>query len=460
MSRASNADDESAAAPRLEVYNPYPAYKDSGVEWLGQIPAHWDVKRLKSFASVQLSNVDKKSKDGQDTIRLCNYVDVYYNERIDADLDFMTATATLDQVRRFSLRTGDVLITKDSETWTDIAVPAVVTENLSGVLCGYHLAHIRPTPECNGEFLSRALAATGPRDQYHVAANGITRFGLTGNAIRDSTLPFPPLPEQRAIADYLDRETARIDALAAKKERLIELLREKRAALISHAVTRGLDPNAPLKDSGVEWLAQIPAHWAVKRVTWLFSIGSGTTPASGDSNYYGDGVPWVTSAELRESIVLQTDKTVTSAAIEDFPSLKIHPKNSVAVAMYGATIGRLGILGIPATVNQACCVFSNPKKVESQFWFYWLQFRRPYLISLGYGGGQPNLSQELLRSIRLPLPPLLEQRAIADYLDRETARIDALIEKVHEAIDRLKELRAALISAAVTGKIDVRKPAA
>ena len=244
-----------------EQYRPYPAYKDSGVEWLGEIPAHWEVKRLKSFATVQLSNVDKKSAEGQDAVRLSNYVDVYYNERIDNGIDFMPATATTEQIRRFSLRTGDVLITKDSETWTDIAVPAVVSEDLPGVLCGYHLAHIRPDGHCDGRFLSRVFAAVGPRDQYHIAANGITRFGLTGDSIRAGVFAFPPLPEQRAIAAFLDRETAKIDALVAKKERLIELLQEKRTALISHAVTKGLDPDVPLKDSGVEWLGKIPAHW-------------------------------------------------------------------------------------------------------------------------------------------------------------------------------------------------------
>ena len=225
--------------------HPYAAYKDSGIVWLGKIPAHWVVTRLKSFATVQLSNVDKKSTEGQDAVQLCNYVDVYYNERIDDRVDFMSATATSEQVRRFSLQSGDVLITKDSETWTDIAVPAVVSEDLPGVLCGYHLAHIRPGQHCNGGFLSRLFAAIGPRDQYHISANGITRFGLTGDSIRVGVFALPPVPEQCAIAAFLDRETSRIDALVAKKERLIELLQEKRAALISHTVTRGLDPDVP-----------------------------------------------------------------------------------------------------------------------------------------------------------------------------------------------------------------------
>jgi type I restriction enzyme S subunit len=270
----------------------------------------------------------------------------------------------------------------------------------------------------------------------------------------------PPELEQRAIAAFLDRDTARIDALVVKKERLTELLQEQRTALITRAVTKGLDPTVPMKDSGVEWLGESPAHWAVKKTTWLFSIGSGTTPRAEDGTYYGGETPWITTSELRESEVVSTEKNVTPEALRDHPSLKVHPKGSIAVAMYGATIGRLGTLGVPAAVNQACCVFSHPHGVDARFWFFWLQMRRPYLISLGYGGGQPNLSQELLRSVRVPVPPMHEQRAIAWFLDGETARIDALVAKVREAIDRLKELRAALVSAAVTGKIDVREEVA
>jgi type I restriction enzyme S subunit len=191
----------------LTHFRPYSTYKDSGVEWLGEIPAHWNVGRLKAFASVQLSNVDKKSVEGQEPVRLCNYTDVYYHERITPDLEFMPATATPDQIRRFSLREGDVLITKDSESWTDIAVPAVVAQDLPGVLCGYHLAHIRPNEHVDGSFLSRAFAAIGPRNQFQVGASGITRFGLGGDAISTGLFALPPLAEQQAITAFLDRET-------------------------------------------------------------------------------------------------------------------------------------------------------------------------------------------------------------------------------------------------------------
>ena len=213
----------------------------------GRVPAHWEVKRLKSFATVQLSNVDKKSKEGEDKVRLCNYVDVYYNERIDKRIDFMPATATSEQVRRFSLWSGDVVITKDSETWTDIAVPSVVSEDLPSVLCGYHLAHIRPHAHCNGGFIGRLFSAIGPRDQYHITANGITRFGLTGESIRAGVFALPPLPEQRAIADFLGSETAKIDALVGKVREAIDRLSELRQTLISAAVTGKIDVRKSLR---------------------------------------------------------------------------------------------------------------------------------------------------------------------------------------------------------------------
>ena len=166
----------------------------------------------------------------------------------------------------------------------------------------------------------------------------------------------------------------------------------------------------------------------------------------------------VTTSELRETIVTSTEKTITEKALRTYSALKVYPKGSVAVAMYGATIGRIGVLGVSAAVNQACCVFSEPSGMDAWFWFYWTQFRRSYLISLGYGGGQPNLSQELLKSIQVPTPSLPEQRAIAAFLDRETAKIDALVAKKERLIELLQEKRTALISDAVTKGLDPDVP--
>ena len=185
----------------------YPAYKPSGVKWLGDIPSHWDTRRLRYVAEMRTSNVDKHIKMNENPVRLCNYVDVYHNERISADLDFMRATATDREVERFRLERGDVIITKDSETWNDIGVPALVEYTDDDLVCGYHLALLRPFKSViTGAYLLRALQAPMVASQFHVEANGVTRYGLTQNAIKSVHIPLPPLPEQRAIAAYLDRK--------------------------------------------------------------------------------------------------------------------------------------------------------------------------------------------------------------------------------------------------------------
>ena len=305
-------------------FKPYPAYKDSGVEWLGEIPAHWNIRRLKTIASVQLSNVDKKSVEGEESVKLCNYVDVYYNEHITMGLDFMAATATPDQVRRFSLHSGDVLITKDSESWTDIAVPAVVAEDLPAVLCGYHLALVRPAGDSDGAFLARAFSAIGPRDQFQVAANGITRFGLGGNAIRTGLFAMPPGPEQKAIAAFLDRETGKIDALVAEKERLIDLLHEKRTSLVTGAVTKGLDANAPMMDSGVESLGEIPTHWTVERIRHIVSrIEQGWSPEC--ENREAEANEWgvLKAGCVNRGLFLESEHKALPSDLQPIPHLEI-----------------------------------------------------------------------------------------------------------------------------------------
>ena len=209
-----------------------------------ELPWGWQSKQLRRVASAKASNVDKKSVDGQASVLLCNYVDVYYNRQIVSTLDFMEATATDEQAVAFELRRGDVLITKDSETPSDIGVPAFVVADLPGVLSGYHLSHIRPGKELSGAFLTYCFQADGIQDHFYSNATGVTRFGLSRSDIGTCPIPLPPLDVQRAIAAHLDRETAKIDTLIAKKRELIAKLKEQRSALISRTVTRGLPPEA------------------------------------------------------------------------------------------------------------------------------------------------------------------------------------------------------------------------
>lgn len=221
-----------------------------------------------------------------------------------------------------------------------------------------------------------------------------------------------------------------------------------------------LQPYSEYRDSGVEWLGQIPTAWRLSKLAHAFpDMGSGTTPPSDSDKWYGGTMPWITTGELREREVLSTSKMVTPAALAQFSALRVFPKGSVAIAMYGATIGRLGILGVEATTNQACCVLPSSIVVDNKYLYYWFQAVRDDIINLASGGGQPNISQTVVASLRVSCPPERgDQTQIAKFLDYETARIDALIDKQQQLIALLKEKRQAVISHAVTKGLDPNAP--
>ncbi len=221
--------------PKVEV-------KDSGVEWLGKVPKHWEIKKLKFNASVRFSSVNKKSEEGEEVVRLCNYVDVYYNDFITLELDFMKATASGEEVRKFQLYVGDVIVTKDSESWDDIAVPAYVLEADDKLICGYHLAQVRSNSEVlRGKFLFWTLSGDALNYQFKIEATGITRYGLSNYGLSNSFVVLPPVDEQEAISDYLDKKTKQIDEQMEREKKSIDLLKEYRTALISEIVTGKID---------------------------------------------------------------------------------------------------------------------------------------------------------------------------------------------------------------------------
>ena len=221
--------------------NPNAKMKPSGIEWLGVIPEHWEVRNLKYVANCFPSNIDKHSKEGEKQVRLCNYTDVYKNDFITNDMNLMVATATDDQIEKFSLQIGDVIITKDSETANDIAVPAVVKEKLENVVCGYHLSVLRPYSKLIGEYLFRVLLCKPINIQFEVCSNGVTRVGLGVYDMKKAQIPVPPLSEQTAIVAHIEKETSIITKTITTIEKEIALVQEYRTALIAEAVTGKID---------------------------------------------------------------------------------------------------------------------------------------------------------------------------------------------------------------------------
>lgn len=218
--------------------DPNAPMRDSGVPWIGEIPKHWEVKKLKYVAALEISNVDKHTVEGQAEVKLCNYIDVYRNEKISCKIDFMISTAATDQIVRLSIKKDDVLLTKDSETPDDIGVPALVVEDFTNLVCGYHLALARPSPNImSGGFLHRVIQAEFTKGYYFSESVGMTRYGLDKLSIANTMIPAPPISEQEEILGYINSQADKMDSLSIATQQTISLLKERRAALIAEAVT-------------------------------------------------------------------------------------------------------------------------------------------------------------------------------------------------------------------------------
>ena len=430
-------------------------------DWASNLPKNWQAKPLRAVADCLVSNVDKIRIEGEHPVRLCNYTDVYNNEFIQPSMDFMRGTASRREMARFNLSVGDVIITKDSESWEDIGVPALVTETADDLVCGYHLALLRPKADVlDGRFLLRTLQTRQVQVQLELAAKGMTRFGLPKYEIGKTVLPIPPLRGQLAIADYIDRETTRLDALIAAKQRLLESLAEKCQALITRTVTRGLDSNVPMRDTDIPWLGEIPAHWETWKLGHVASIGNGSTPKRDNAAYWSDGrIPWVNSGVVNQSEVTSADQFVTAHAVQEC-HLPLVKAGSVLVAItgQGKTRGGAVVLSIDSTINQHLA-FIQPRRSSLRPWFLrWMLFAAyDFLrgISDGGGGTKGALTCEQVSDIRVAIPPPGEQAAILDHISVSKQRLDLLQSTAERTIAIIKERRAALIAAAVTGQIAV-----
>ena len=440
------------------AFHPYPAYKPSGVPWLGDVPVQWEVRRLRTIAEMRVSNVDKHTRGDEIPVRLCNYVDVYKNDRIRQGMAFMRATASQAEIERFRLEQDDVLITKDSEAWNDIGVPALVAETADDLICGYHLALLRPLREMLGPYLARTLQTTGAAYQFHVRANGVTRYGLTHSGIQSVCIPLPPLPEQRAIVRYLDYVDRRVRRYVEAKRKLIALLEEERQAVIHQAVTRGLDPNVPLKPSGVEWLGDIPAHWEVRRVKSLSIVKRGASPRPiEDPRYFDENgeYAWVRIVDVSASSHFLEKTSQRLSKLGQSLSVQLQP-GSLFLSIAGS-------VGKPIITKIKCCIhdgFVYFPQIRGNVDFLYRVFscKAPF-VGLGKLGTQLNLNTETVGDIYLGWPPESEQREIVEFLAAATKRIDKAIASTREQIELVEEYRTRLIADVVTGKLDVRAAA-
>lgn len=440
---------ESALSNRLRHYTPYVAYKSSGVEWLGEIPAHWNVRRLKNSAPIRTSRFGSKPEEA-------TYVGLEHIQPWTGQLILGNQPDSVDSTVT-SFDAGDVLFGKLRPYLAKSARP-----DFSGVATSEILS-LRPLSDCLQSYLMYCLLNEAYIRWIDVFTYGARMPRISPDQVGNSLMPLPPMAEQQAIAAFLDRETAKIDALVTKKERLIELLQEKRTALISRAVSKGLDPNAPLKDSGVEWLGEIPAHWEVRKLKTIvpdITVGIVVTPAK----YYVDqGVPCLRSLNIAQGRISTEDLVFISQKAN-----QLHEKSQIfAGDVVVVRTGRAGVaVVVPPELDGANCIdlliVRRSEHLNPEFYYYVMNSQVVSLqVSLdSVGAIQEHYNTSTLGNLLIPCIPYNEQRAIAAYLNRETMKIDSLVSRVREAMGQLKELRTALISAAVTGRIDVREEVA
>ena len=430
----------------------YPEYKESGVEWVGKIPAHWEVQRLKYVANILPSNVDKHIFQDEVQVRLCNYTDVYYNDYITVDIVLEKGSCKESEFTKFVLRKDDVIITKDSETPDDIGVPTFVKDDLDNVVCGYHLTMIRPF-SCRGEFIFRFIQSDRTRRYFELESNGITRYGLGKPSIENLLLPIPTDSEQVQIANFLDHKTEQIDELIRIKERQIELLQEQRTALINQAVTKGLDPNVEMKPSGVEWIGEIPIHWEVRRNKRVFHERDDRS-VTGEEELLT--VSHITGVSPRSE-----KKNVGMFLAENMEGYKHCSVGNLVINTMWAWMGALGISKFDGIVSPSYNVYEL-KSSEYLPRYYNYLYRTPNHVneiirwSKGIWSSRWRLYPDAFFNMFTITPTFREQTQIANFLDHKTEQIDELISTEQQKIKLLKEYRQSLISEAVTGKIDVR----
>jgi type I restriction enzyme, S subunit len=452
---------------QLRAFRKYPEYQDSGVEWLGQVPKHWEVRRLKTtIVSCQNGAWGDEANGEHDT--LC--VRVADFDRIGLRVRFQHPTyrsLPAELLRARSLSRSDLLLEKSGGGELQPVGVVVEYDHDAAAICSNFIARMRVANGYDNRYLAYVHAAAyAARVNLKSIKQNTGIQNLDSDAYLGEKAAFPPLEDQRRTATFLDRETAKLDALVGKKERLVKLLMEKLTALIARAVTRGLNPDSPMKDSEVEWLDKIPAHWEVAAFQRLLTrVEQGWSPTADDR--IADENDWAVTKL----------SAVRGGAFDDQEHkalpLELGPRPDLEVQTGDVLLTRANT---PELVGEACVVTQTRPRLILCDLIYRLRLRGQiapsYLVYLlrsrfgrariesdavGASRSMLKISVGRLKSWPILLPPLDEQASIASFLDTESARFMSVVAKITVAMDRLRELRSALITAAVTGKIDVRE---
>lgn len=450
----------------MAKYKAYPEYKDSGVEWLGEIPEHWKLSKLRYQFVFSKGLTITKEHLQDEGIPCVNYGEVHSKYGFEVDPEIHTLKCVSDKYLKDNsnslLAKGDIVFADTSE---DIDGSGNFTQLVSDTVtfAGYHTIIARPFERENSRFYAYLLDCKELRSQVRHAVKGVKVFSITQAILRNLSIWLPSKDEQAQIAAFLDHETAKIDNLIEKQQQLIELLKEKRQAVISHAVTKGLNPDVPMKDSDVEWLGEIPEHWALwkfSHIAPILTCGVASTPTYVDA---AEGMPFLSAQNVKFD-KLHLDKY-------NFISVDLHKqltknrrplKGDLLVTRVGAGIGEACVIDTDMEFSiyvSLTHIRLDPVLAHNRFIMYF--FNSSYCHFLNYqgtvtGGGVGNLNVQNMKDYKIALPCIEEQKRIVSHLDLINKQFDILTSKAELGIKLMQERRTALISAAVTGKIDVR----
>lgn len=450
-------------APARE-WDRYPEYKDSGIEWLGDVPVHWEIQALKHTVKACRNGIWGEEPTGDSDDLVCVRVADFDRTRNRVgDSKLTVRSVPPSQQYGKVLNPGDLLIEKSGGGDLQPVGTVVLYDLDLRAVCSNFVARMPVVADCTPSFLCHLHAAlyAGRINTRSIKQNtGIQN--LDSKSYLQEKIGLPPLSEQRAIAAFLDRETRKIGDLIARRERLIELLEEKRTALISRAVTKGLDPGVPMKDSGVEWLGEIPEYWIVAPVYSRYMIQLGKM--LDQAKFRGaDMAPYLRNTNVAWNYVNVDDVSEMEFSPEERRKFSLKPGDLLVCE--GGEVGRTAMWRgeLPECYFQKAIHRVRPVRddEEPRFLYYvmYAAARSGVFVAEGNKSTIIHLTAEKLRKHRFPFPSLIEQRVIVEYLDRETKKIDTLAGKLREHIEKLWEYRTALIFAAVTGRIDVREEA-
>lgn len=452
-------------------YPAYPTYKPSGVQWLGDVPEHWEVDRLKWSTAGVINGIWGDDADGVDDIICVRVADFDRDRFLVSDEPLTMRAVECGQRTNRLLHKGDLLIEKSGGGEKQLVGCVVFFSHDFDAVCSNFVARMPVASGHHARFWSYAHAALYAGRLNYPAVKQTTGIqNLDSATYLDTQVGYPQPDEQRAIADVLDAQTAKIDTLVAKKRELIEKLKEKRAALISRTVTRGLppeaaraaglEPNPRLKPSGVEWIGDVPEHWEVKPLGYLARFLGGATPDKGTAEYWDGDIPWVSPIDMKRPRIWDVPDHISLEGLRNSP-LSIVPPGAVLIVVRGMILAHsfpVALAEAELTINQDMKALFSSKHITPSFLFWSLSGFSGAIVSLAdeSAHGTRKLGTSTLAKFPMFVPPLPDQDAIVAFLEAETGKIDEMSAKVEAAIERLQEYRTALITAAVTGKIDVR----